>query len=562
MNDIKLIQLNNYVRPKVVENKVRNWVMNGKNNEFYQYVIDRQNGSPTNSAILRTYNDLVYGKGLGYKGKSGANDFLLLRTLIHPNELRKIISDFNLFGEAKLQIIRKKNKELGEISHIPNQKVIPSIANEDGIIESYWYSNDWSKTSQNPPEEIPSFGNNSALEIYHIKPYSAGKDYFGDPSYLAALPYCEMEEEIANLNINSIKNGLSAGYIINVPNGNTLTPEEKDEFERQIKQKLTGSPNASRFVLSFNGVDAEITITPFPVNDNVHKQWEFLTAEARQQIITGHRLTSPVLAGVSSADGFSSTADEMDMAEAQLMKRVIAPKQNYIIDAFEDVLRAYDINLQLYFIPLTEEKKAPIVQQELKSHVCCSSDYDLSGVADELIQLGEDISDEWELIDEVEAVDTRLSENMLNTLVQLAVSTPAFDKPRRTESEQDTSIFKVRYKYAGNPNPEREFCKKMMSANKVYRAEDLDKEQKTTPNMGKGGSDKYNVFLYKGGVNCKHFWERQIYMKKGFEKISVNQARKMILELDPSERKEARWEQNPKEVAQIASPSNNHWKVN
>ena len=34
----------------------------------------------------------------------------------------------------------------------------------------------------------------------------------------------------------------------------------------------------------------------------------------------------------------------------------------------------------------------------------------------------------------------------------------------------------------------------------------------------------------------------------------------MILELDPKERKSAMWEKNPKEVAQIASPSNNFWK--
>ena len=183
-----------------------------------------------------------------------------------------------------------------------------------------------------------------------------------------------MEEEIANLNINSIKTGLSAGYVINVPNGNTLTDEEKSEFERQIKAKLTGSPNASRFVLSFNGVDAEITVTPFPVNDNIHKQWEFLTSESKQQILTSHRCTSPSIVGVISSSGFSNTADEMDMAESQLLKRVIKPKQNFLIDALDDILQFYGINLDLYFIPLTEEKKQINEQQELSNHVCLSDD--------------------------------------------------------------------------------------------------------------------------------------------------------------------------------------------
>jgi len=64
-NDIRLIQLNNYIRPKLEENKGRNWVLNGKNNSFYKYIIDRYNGSSTHSAIINSYIDMVYGRGIG-----------------------------------------------------------------------------------------------------------------------------------------------------------------------------------------------------------------------------------------------------------------------------------------------------------------------------------------------------------------------------------------------------------------------------------------------------------------------------------------------------------------
>lgn len=62
MSDIKLIQLSNYVRPKLEENKSKIWVLNGRDNCFYQYIIDRNNGSVTNSAINKSYCDLIYGK--------------------------------------------------------------------------------------------------------------------------------------------------------------------------------------------------------------------------------------------------------------------------------------------------------------------------------------------------------------------------------------------------------------------------------------------------------------------------------------------------------------------
>jgi hypothetical protein len=41
----------------------------------------------------------------------------------------------------------------------------------------------------------------------------------------------------------------------------------------------------------------------------------------------------------------------------------------------------------------------------------------------------------------------------------------------------------------------------------------------------------------------------------------VNEARKMILDLDPADRPSAKWQENEIEVAQIASQSNNYWSL-
>jgi hypothetical protein len=50
-------------------------------------------------------------------------------------------------------------------------------------------------------------------------------------------------------------------------------------------------------------------------------------------------------------------------------------------------------------------------------------------------------------------------------------------------------------------------------------------------------------------------------MKKGNEQISVNDARKMILELDPKDRKDAMWQDNDSRVAKVAEPANNWWSL-
>jgi hypothetical protein len=55
------------------------------------------------------------------------------------------------------------------------------------------------------------------------------------------------------------------------------------------------------------------------------------------------------------------------------------------------------------------------------------------------------------------------------------------------------------------------------NAGYVYRYEDLQAMERDTntlnPNMGHNGST-FSVWLFKGGVNCKHYFERRVYFRK------------------------------------------------
>ena len=80
--------------------------------------------------------------------------------------------------------------------------------------------------------------------------------------------------------------------------------------------------------------------------------------------------------------------------------------------------------------------------------------------------------------------------------------------------------FKVRYQYAPLKTQanSRDFCKKMVSAfKKIYRKEDIHKWVTKAVNAGWGlsGAATYDIWLYKGGGACHHFWMRKTYMAKG-----------------------------------------------
>lgn len=556
---MKIIQLNNYVKPKIEEVKSRDWVLNGENNSYFDYVRDRYIGSPTNAAIIDTYGSLIFGKGISARNASKKPlEWVKLLSLISKQDLRKVVNDYNIQGNAVIQVIRSKGGEPSQLKHLPVKTIAPNKANDEGEIEGYWYCTSWKdyRKSEFTPEYYPKWTPDSKepISILYINDCESETAYYSLPRYQSGLQYAEMEEEISNYYINHIKNGFSFGYIVNMNNGIPETEEQRQEIERRIKQQLTGSSNAGKMVISFNdGKEAEITITPIVENAS-HKQWETINTEAEEKLMRAHRVVSPMLFGIKNSTGLGNNADELDTALKLTMDMVINPIQDFLITALDPVLEASGVVLDLYFKPINEDEQEQESEDPQPTELKKNDEPNPSSI---LIDLGEDEPDpnEWDLI----------SGEILNgkPLQDAELNLAALPSSPRRGSEQDNELFKVRYVYRGSTPGQRGFCRDMMAAGKVYRKEDIDaaSNKVVQAGMGKGGSDTYDIFLYKGGVNCQHFWQRQIYLRRNNKKISVNEAQRRILELEPSDRKDVRLPKNPKEVAQIASASNNYWKA-
>ena len=112
-SEIRLVTLSNYVKPKPIVNKSKGYVTNGKNNSFYQYIIDCNNGSTTNSSVNSSYIDLIYGKGIGAKNAlTNTEDWLKFKQVLKDSDLRRIISDFQFFYEGTMQVVKNKKKRV------------------------------------------------------------------------------------------------------------------------------------------------------------------------------------------------------------------------------------------------------------------------------------------------------------------------------------------------------------------------------------------------------------------------------------------------------------------
>jgi len=528
MSNIRIVNLASHTTPQVVEDNRKEWVAYGADNNYFQYLIDRYNGSATNNAIINGMTELIYGKGLHATDASRKPDeYAMMKSLFSRTCMRKVTFDLKAMGQAAFQVIYNKQKtKIVQVEHMPIETLRMEKMNDDGEVEGYYYSKDWTKIRKKgfEPVRIPAFGygdKSEGLEIYCIKPYRSGFYYYSPVDYQGGLPYAELEEEVANYHINNIKNGLSPSMLINFNNG-VPTEEERELIERRIIQKFSGSSNSGKFILAFNdNKEMAASIEPVQLSD-ASEQYQFLADESMRKLMVAHRVTSPMLMGIKDNTGLGNNADELKTASLLFHNTVVRPIQEMILDAIDDILAVNGASLNVYFKTLQPLELQADIEEDVKEELSSADsrpfldDKLAHEMLDALADLGEDEpSDEWELVDAEEVGDDEPEdfdvEKYLNGLVNLSAT---------QDSTQDTEMYKVRYKYVKGTKKtakgsSRPFCKTMLSQGKLYRKEDIGMMSARGVNKSFGHKGRnYSLFKYKGGVNCYHRWERRIYKKK------------------------------------------------
>jgi hypothetical protein len=529
---LEFIQLQSYTAPSIIEQKNKDWVQYGDDNNYYQYLIDLYHGSPTNNACIKGIADQIYGKGLEVTTTSrDLPGYIEFKRMFSGDDLRAVIMDLKMLGQASFQLIKSKDKKkYVQAKHFPQQTLRPAKCNDKGEIEKYYYYPDWANIKRGTqPTEIRAWGYDQSSNecILTIKPYSTGSFYFAPVDYQGGTQYANLEAEISNFHINNIMNGLAPSMLINFNNGQPPA-EVKDTVESQIKSKFGGSSNAGRFIISWNdGKDSAADITPVQLSD-AHNQYQFLSSESMQKVMISHRVVSPLLLGIKDGTGFGNNADELKSASILFDNVVIRPFQRLIIDAVTKVLNHNGYNLNMYFKTLQPLEFTDLTgnviddetrEEETGVSLSLKKKIDLADmtIADEdswlehLKSRGEIINNEvWELIDvtEVTDADEELRFNM------------AYENPNK-KSGDDKGVYKIRYRYGPNivADNSRQFCSTMVQESKggvIYRREDILTMGDAGVNgqFAPSGQSSYSIWKYKGGVNCHHRWERLTFRRK------------------------------------------------
>ena len=586
--NFNLFNLSGYDMPKAVEEKNKDWVAYGEDNDYYRFLIDSYLQSSTNNAAIRSISDLIYGRGISIDGVDETSaEVEAIKSIVSHRCLKKIILERKMLGQAAMQVIYSKagnNRKVVKVKHFPIHTLRPEKMDEDGVINAYYYHPDWINYKKSDSlKRIPAFGTSKEeIEIFCLKPYVSGYSYFSPVDYSGSLPYCELENEIADYLLNEAKNSFSGTKVINFNNG-VPDAQQREEIARDVRNKLTGA-RGQKVIVAFNeNSESQTTVEDISLND-APEHYSYLADEARNKILVGHRITSPMLLGIKDGgNGFSSNTDEIMVSSQLFNSTVISVYQDEILEAIEEILEVNGQVPELIFLtsqPIEiseeakeqdEDKKADDGEAEDQKNAekeqskednkdtNLSANFNPEEQLDWLTYLnkkGEQLDDEeWVLLDATIDEGETEEENWEKMILdEVNLSMPELSAPadeRAKDSRQDTKFLKVRYAYvqgsrkhgrSGGKKSQRRFCVAMESANNLYRKEDIISMQADGVNSELGHNKQpYSIWKHKGGVNCYHKWERRIYMKRtkadgtpwggnamnGVKKITVGQAKKM-----------------------------------
>ena len=527
---MEILQLSKYEERSYRETPSNQGYINyGDDNLFPQYLVDLYHSSATHNALVTSIAMMIFGEGFDASDLEGRLAFDQWNL---NDELRKACLDFKIQGGFALEVNWSIDRTtIANVSHLPFENVRSGYVNEEEKVEYYYYSKDWADKREEPVE-ICCFDVEKKIDhptqIMYVKPFSPGSFYYPKPDYIGSINYIELDKEISIYHINNMQNGMSPSFSIHFKNG--IPPqEERNRIRMDIERQLSGAGNAGKFIVTYSDdPERKPDFEPFQLSD-ADKQYQFLSEEVTAKIMIGHRVTNPMMFGVATP-GKLGGGTELEASAVIFEKNVVAPARRVVEDAVKTLLNAS--GLQSGLVTLASEET------------------NLDGCMSYLDEVGEELGEEWELIDEVE-VDYELEETRDAMWAFARAIVPEGSRPTAGESEQDTEIIKVRYVYAPGTvsDNSREFCRKMVSAGRVYKKEDIIAAGNRAVNKGWGpnGADTYSIWLYKGGGDCHHFWKRQTYLRKDNSKISVNQAKKLIREAGVDAK---RLEENDRRVAQ------------
>ena len=569
------INFHDNVLPVFKENKAKGYVTFGADNLYPDFLIELFNKSPKHNAIVSSKASYVAGVGTKVIGQNTV-DIAKAEAKIQNinayetlNQVKgKIAYDLELFNGYALEIIWNKAKTaIAEIYHIPFKNI------RKGLEGEYVYCEDWADRKAEQINYVPfNATTRESKSLYYCQFYRPGQGEYPLPDYIGALKYIEVDTEISNYYLNSIKNGFTAQTHIQLFKG-IPTPEEARATARRFKENYQGTDNAGGLIIQYNDPQEKESVISNLQPSDFDKQFDLLNKTVQQEIFVAHKVNSPMLFGVR-VEGQLGGRSEMIEAYEMFQQSYIEPRQQKIDDTltylfeFISPVKLETINkppigvdyVALFTAGLLTQNEArkelgfeeieptvAPVQMSAENPFGWNDERDLAV----FMKYGEPAENfeamKFDFADAIEsAILNVLKENkglqvgdivnitkldpqvVVDTIAKLndaklikgyneglEVTTKGLDEISQLKTE-----IVVRYKYSLAPGIQggiiipgsRDFCKQIVQSNRVYSRADIDamSVQTKIDVWSRRGGWYHNPTLDVNVPQCRHIWQQQL----------------------------------------------------
>ena len=350
--------------PEFIENNGEQFIINGTNNEYPDYLTYLYNRCGLHHAIVNGKVRFILGQG--WKIKDGFESGQLSRLINNPNpyddlnELtNKILKDRKIFGGNFYKVLFVGG-QLTSIFHQPYEQVRLSVDGKVGYVSKEWTKNQSTKKNfrsrfnQLPKDVkiIPLYDPNKKEGVQLVYFYDTRPEFRGYPlpEYHASIVDIETDIEASNYHLVGIKTRFSADKMITFFNG-VPSPPEQVKIENQIQDKFCGTDNSGQILINFSDIDGKQPQVDDLGSSDADKKYEQLRQDVQDRIIRGHEVVNGMLFGIKT-EGTLGGRTELDLAWRMLNINYIEPNQQLIERELNWILKSSGIPPALRIEPL------------------------------------------------------------------------------------------------------------------------------------------------------------------------------------------------------------------
>ena len=421
--------------PEFIENNGEQFIINGTNNEYPDYLTYLYNRCGLHHAIVNGKVRFIIGQG--WKIKEGFESAQLSQLINNPNpyddlnELTtKILKDRKIFG-GNFYKVMFVGGQLVQISHQPYEQVRLSVDGKLGYVSKEWTRNQSTKknfksrwnTLPKDVKVIPLYDPKKKDGVQLVYFYDTRPEFRGYPlpEYHATIVDIETDIEASNYHLVGIKTRFSADKMITLFNG-VPSPEDQVKVENQMQDKFCGTDNSGQILINF----ADIEGKPPQVDDlgssDADKKYEQLRQDVQDRIIRGHEVINGMLFGIKT-EGSLGGRTEMDLAWRMLNINYIEPNQQLIERELNWILKTCGLAPALRIEPL---KGLGLEITESMLMACLTKD-ELRKIIEDELNIGLNLTQPVQETFKKKSLDANMDSIILSKFAMIGLSADKFE---------------------------------------------------------------------------------------------------------------------------------------